>query len=97
MASLEPAVDRHKLTTKFFDGYVQHTIVRSDRRRAQNWYRRQELGRGSFGTVFLEESREREFRAVKVLAKTQSRITIDHTRELKAMAVLAKVRDMNSP
>ena len=100
MASQEPAVDHRKLPTKFFHSYVQHTIVRSDssldRRRVQNWHRRQELGRGSFGTVFLEESREGEFRAVKEVAKSKSR-TIDRTRELTAMAILAKVRDMNGP
>ena len=110
MASLDLAVDYHKLDTKFFADHVQHTTFRSDasqgRRRVKvvkKWYRDRELGRGSFGTVFLERSeKERsekgEYRAVKEIAKDKnSRIMIDYKRELTAMAMLTKVRDMDAP
>ena len=57
-----------------------------------DWYRGRELGRGSFGTVFLEKSENGEYRAVKDIAKDKnSRIVIDYKRELMAMARLGKV------
>ena len=63
-----------------------------------DWYRDRELGRGGFGTVFLERSGTGECRAVKDIAKDRnSRVVIDYRRELMAMARLAKVRDMESP
>ena len=64
----------------------------------ENWYRDRELGRGSFGTVFLERSERDEYRAVKDIAKNKnSRIAIDYRRELMAMARLERVRDMDGP
>ena len=61
------------------------------------WHRGRELGRGTSGTVFLERSEKGELRAVKDIAKDMnSRIKIDYRRELMAMAVLAKVRDMGA-
>ena len=63
-----------------------------------NWYRDRELGRGSFGTVFLEKSGKGEYRAVKEIAKNKNRrVVIDYRRELMAMAILAKVRELDSP
>ena len=110
MASPDLVIDYHKLDTKFFADHVQHTTFRSDasqgRRRVKvvkKWYRDRELGRGSFGTVFLERSeKERsekgEYRAVKEIAKDKnSRIMIDYKRELTAMAILTKVRDIDAP
>ena len=102
MTSLDLVIDYHKLDTEFFNGHVRHTTFHSDasrgRRRVKvvkKWYRGRELGRGSFGTVFLERSEEGEWRAVKEIAKDKnSKVTIDYRRELMAMAVLAKVRDM---
>ena len=105
MASLDLAVDYHKLDTKFFADHVQHTTFRSDasqgKRRVKvvkKWYRDRELGRGSFGTVFLERSEKGEYRAVKEIAKDKnSTIKIDYKRELTAMAILTKVRDIDAP
>ena len=105
MASPDLVIGYHKLETKFFTGHVQHTIVRSDasqgRCRAKvvkKWYRDRELGRGSFGTVFLERSEKGEHRAVKEIAKDgNSAITIDYRRELMAMASLAKVQAAGTP
>ena len=102
MTSLDLVIDYHKLETKFFSGYVQHTTFHSDaargRRRVKvvkTWYRDQELGRGRFGAVFLEKSEKGEQRAVKEIEKDDSRI--DYRRELVAMTILAKVRDMDGP
>ena len=58
----------------------------------ETWHRVQELGRGGFGIVFLERSAGGEQRAVKEIPKDKSRI--DYKRELMAMAVLAKVREL---
>ena len=98
MTSLDHVVDSHKLDTKFFSDHVQHTTVHSDASRSRrrvtvvkNWYRGREVGRGTFGMVFLEESERGEQRAVRRIAK-DSRIIIDYKRELMAMAILAKVR-----
>ena len=62
---------------------------------ARNWNRGRELGRGAFGTVFLERSEKGECRAVKVIANDKDS-RIDYRRELMAMAILAKVRDMDA-
>ena len=105
MTSPDLVIGYHKLDTEFFNGHVRHTTFHSDasrgRRRVRvvkKWYRGRELGRGSFGTVFLERSEKGERRAVKEIAKDKnSRIVIDFRRELMAMAILAKVRDLEGP
>ena len=105
MTSLDLAIGYHKLDTEFFNGHVRHTTFHSDASRGRrqvavvkSWYRDRELGRGSFGTVFLERSETGESRAVKDIAKDKnSRIVIDYRRELMAMARLGKVRDKGSP
>ena len=102
MASTDLVVGYHKLDTVFFSGHVQHTTFHSDlprgRRRVEvvkKWYRDRELGRGTFGRVFLERSERGEDRAVKEIAKRKdARMKIDYRRELMAMAILAKVGDM---
>jgi hypothetical protein len=67
-------------------------------RAVKTWYRGRELGRGTFGTVFLESSEKGEegnLRAVKDIAKDKnSKIKIDYNRELAAMATLSKVRGL---
>ena len=105
MTSPNLVLGYHKLDTKFFAGHVQHTTFHSDaakgRRRVKevkSWYRDREIGRGSFGTVFLERSERGEYRAVKEIAKDKgSRVKIDHRRELMAMAILGKVRVVEVP
>ena len=105
MASPDPMIDYHKLDTKFFTGHVQHTTFHSDApegrrwvKEVTNWYRDREIGCGSFGTVFLERSEKGEYRAVKEIAKDKnSTIKIDYRRELMAMAILEKVRDIEVP
>ena len=107
MTPLELLVDNYKLETEFLSGHVQHTTLhfRSDSSRGgrqvaavKGWYRGRELGRGQFGTVFLERSEEGEHRTVKDISKSKnSKTRIDYRRELVAMVVLTKVRDMECP
>ena len=105
MASLDLAIGYHKLDTEFINGHIRQTTFHSDtsqgRRRVavvKNWHRDRELGRGNFGTVFLERTEEGECRAVKDIAKQKnSRIAIDYRRELMAMTRLEKVRIWTPP
>ena len=105
MTSLDITIGYHKLDTEFLTGHVRHTTYHPEAPRSKrrvivvkNWYRGREIGRGSFGTVFLEKSDNGEDRAVKDIAKNRnSKIIIDYRRELMAMAILTKVRDVDSP
>ena len=79
MACPDLVIGYHRLDTKFFTGHVQHTTFHSDasqgRRRVKvvrKWYRDRELGRGSYGTVFLERPEGGECRAVKEIAKDRN-------------------------
>ena len=99
MAPQDKIIDYHKLQTKFFDNHVQHTTYHSDAARGRRkvkvvktWRKGQELGRGTFGTVFLETSEIGEQRAVKEIARGQGKF--DYKRELMAMAILTKVQDV---
>ena len=95
-------VNNYELKTEFFDNHVVHAAYHSDASRGKHlvkavktWHREGRLGRGGFGTVFLERFETDELRAVKVIEKDMnSRAKIDYRRELIAMAVLAKVRDI---
>ena len=88
MASPDLAISYHRLDTTFFDGYVQHATFHSNallgqRRRVKlvNWYRDRELGRGTFGTVYLERTGRGKLRAVKEIVKDRnSRIGVDYKR-----------------
>jgi hypothetical protein len=98
MTSPDLAINYHKLNTTFFSGHVQHTTFHSDISRGKRqvrvvktWHKGRELGRGSFGTVFLETSEKGEIRAVKEIPKHGR---IDYNRELVAMATLTKVREI---
>lgn len=65
--------------------------IRSERRVAR-WQRQRELGRGGFGTVQLEAERGGALRAVKQIPKSVSGFnTVDHLREILAMAKLSGV------
>jgi len=99
MAGLPDLVRDSKLETEILDDYVVHTYYESDpvsRRRAvlrlEYWRRRQLIGEGSFGSVWMEEctkgQRGVQVRAVKKIAAParQRAKPIDYNRELEAMA-----------
>lgn len=84
---------------RFTDSYVEHTRRITDTRRGirnavrvDQWTNDQELGRGGFGTVFLQREKSGLFRAVKQIPKHTGRTRTIDLREVLAMANLSKVR-----
>ena len=69
MACPDLVIGYHRLDTKFFTGHSDASQGRRRLKVVEKWYRDRELGRGGFGTVFLERSGKGECRAVKVIAK----------------------------
>ena len=61
------------------------------RKKGIKWARERELGRGSFGVVWLEKGGNGEQRALKVIEKKYLPAEFDYRRELLAMAKLSKV------
>lgn len=61
------------------------------RKRGIKWAREKELGRGSFGVIWLEKGGDGEQRALKVIEKKYLPSEFDYKRELLAMAKLSKV------
>lgn len=52
-----------------------------------------EIGRGGFGTVFLEKETEGQLRAVKIVQRRSNKEKIiEYLREVLAMANLSRVR-----
>lgn len=92
-------LDFWQLRAHFVGPFVEHRRYISDASRGirkqlefKQWRRGRELGRGAFGTVFLEKEREGELRAVKELQKsTYKEKAIDYLREILAMANMSKV------
>lgn len=62
----------YKLNTKFSNGHCQHMTQAADSTiRATTWRRVKVLGRGGFGTVWLEKEDGGALRAVKTIEKTE--------------------------
>ena len=61
------------------------------RKKGIKWVREKELGRGSFGVVWLEKGGNGEQRALKVIEKKYLPADFDYRREILAMARLSKV------
>jgi hypothetical protein len=86
--------------------YTEHHELFSDSsRRIRNqleikrWKRGREIGRGGFGTVYLEEEdkEEGQLRAVKIVQRrTDKQKVIEYLREVLAMANLSRVRHCRS-
>ncbi|KAL3492419.1 kinase-like domain-containing protein [Aspergillus germanicus] len=91
MTTLSELVEDAKLTVRFFPDYVSHEVFDPAVRgtREEKWRRDQFLGRGGFGTVWLERGLDDndQVRAVKMVPRQSrsSHATIDFTRELEAM------------
>jgi hypothetical protein len=87
-------IDSYQLRTLFTGPFVEHHRRFSDISRGirnqievKQWQRVRELGRGGFGTVYLEAERGGAVRAVKEIPKHTNRTrTMDHLREILAMA-----------
>ncbi|KAK3176204.1 hypothetical protein OEA41_007527 [Lepraria neglecta] len=86
------------LEAEFLPGCTEHTTYRSDRARGlrkvkivKRWTKRQGIGAGNFGEVWLEVEDDGSERAVKKISKSKCTLNrIDYVKELAAMAVLSK-------
>ncbi|KAJ0425206.1 kinase-like domain-containing protein [Aspergillus carlsbadensis] len=90
MTTLSELVEDAKLAVRFFPDYVSHDVFDPAARgtREEDWRRDQFLGRGRFGTVWLERCLDDsdKVRAVKrVPRQSRSSHATDFTRELEAM------------
>lgn len=97
MTSKTAKSDQYKLETTFHEDYVIHTTYGSDlasgRRQVEiktKWKRKEVIGEGAFGTVWLEEEEARgELRAVKRMSNRVR--NFDFSRELYT---LKKIMDV---
>ena len=60
----------------------------------KEWKRAKRIGRGAYGTVWVERDEEGNMRVVKEIVKENSgmSVKVDHQRELLALGQLSKVR-----
>ena len=95
-------IDSFQLPVQFTESHVIHTRRVTDIRRGirnaiheERWSRDREIGRGGFGTVYLESEGSGLVRAVKEVPKFAGRTrTMDHLREVLAMAHFKKVHGL---
>ena len=93
-------IDYFQSPVRFTNSYTEHPCRVTDVSRGirnvihvQRWSRQKELGRGGFGTVYLESERGGLLRAVKEVPKRSGRtVTMDYLREILTMAHFSKVR-----
>lgn len=92
-------LDDYKLATTINTDHVLHLSYERDQTSRgrkiaveERWYPKDELGRGGFGVVRLEENPNGKQRAVKVIdIRNSHRIgVIDYKRELAALAVFSR-------
>ncbi|MCJ1455460.1 hypothetical protein MMC28_005815 [Mycoblastus sanguinarius] len=94
MAS-QDLIDHYKLKVNFHADHTRHISYSRKRKAERQWYRVKSLGRGGYGTVWLERERETSSeRAVKEVPKrTNTGPRIDYARELLAMAKFSRFQD----
>jgi hypothetical protein len=115
MPPVSDLVRDSKLETAFYENYTQHVYCVSGAdprqrkiRKEERWERREYLGTGTFGTVWLEklvtDGSEEKYRAIKEIRKEmrkgmQQSGVIDYSRELEAIAKFShqKVRESSLP
>ena len=94
-------VEHFKLASEFLPEVIQHTSYTFDRSKGlrrvkvvKRWSRREVLGEGSFGTVWLEVEDNGSKRAVKEISRRMClKNTIDYKKELATMANLSRHND----
>jgi hypothetical protein len=102
-SSLPDLITDSKLEVESFKDYSIQTRLVSNpatgqrrTRQQERWQRIKELGRGSFGTVWLEECTagpsSGEVRAVKELCKNPTSVSTNYYRELEAIAKFSQER-----
>jgi hypothetical protein len=99
---MDDDLEDYKLETTFEPeaGCVLHTSWMQDRAKGirkikvnDRWQRKDEIGVGSFGTVYLEMTKDGRQRAVKTVRKRQAKkfgMAVDHKRELAALTVFSR-------
>lgn len=100
MTTSSDFIEHFKLETQWHEDHTLHVSYRSVRSRGHQklriedrWYRKQKLGQGAFGTVWLETNSDGADRAVKEIGRDHGFSSlVDYKRELLAMAKLSKVR-----
>ncbi|OJD38831.1 calcium calmodulin-dependent protein kinase type 1b [Diplodia corticola] len=71
-----------------------HSFDRNGRRRVEKWTQERDVGRGAYGTVWLQRrARSNEVRAVKEVAK---HVPMDHLKEIRAIAKFSKARQITA-
>lgn len=101
MSQISDLVHDSRLSTRFLSDNTIHTYFESTtvfnrrarrQKRVETWVRSKELGRGSFGIVWLEQCpREDRLRAVKEIAKKKIQENAYH-RELEAIVKFSHAR-----
>ena len=90
-------VEWYKIETEFFQDRVRHTRYvekggNGYKKVKEDWSNCGELGTGGFGVVYKQErGTSAHFRAVKEIDKRRLPPSLDYSRELLIMAILAKV------
>ena len=92
-------IDSFQLHVRIEPSFVEHAYRFNDVSQGirnavcvERWSRNKELGRGGFGTVYLETEDKGSVRAVKEVPKYSGRAkTMDFLREVLAMAHFSKV------
>lgn len=85
-----------KINTEFLESCIRHVFLEAGQspeqrlvRREERWVRQRYLGRGSYGTVYLEKREDgntKELRAVKEVKKSVvAGRELDYVRELEAI------------
>jgi hypothetical protein len=92
-------IEHFKLETQWHEDHTLHVSYRSERSKGrqklrveERWYRKNKLGQGTFGSVWLETSSTGDDRAVKEIQRNHGvNAVIDYNKELLAMAKFSKV------
>lgn len=90
MSSQFSQFDQYKLNTELYEDYCIHITPceTGSEERTERWSKGKTLGKGTFGTVWLEKEEKGTLRAVKQISKTNILV---NARELLALSTLKAV------